>query len=714
MIQWFKRHQAFLIDESTALSNHNSYKEAFQCRDNLLISTGEIIIRANDIHKYPILILYTDATPYRLPVVFPLKEMLSREQVTELASFQLVDAYVKIKEHVEFYYALRHQNSTGELCTLERENLDTENGFYSVSEILNRVRDWFKGHVTGTYPPESEEIDFCAHFNFINEDTKIIYPESFIYNDYTEGDCYAIIYSIQPKGRYFSNNKYLYLGFHIEGVEKNGLYSCDNVYIGHHKLHDNLKNSEDLYSNPYLVNKLTEDLRLLKAHWFHIEHEPKPFHQFDELITIIGNGDIEKGINRIAFISKQTILNNPEWFYVGIRFATKNGSNDFQLFKILKSATPTPYILQPTEDLKVIALLKQYETVEAIVGEKLTPESFHQRNSTLANYTILKDKHVNLLGVGAIGSEIADCLSKAGVGCITLCDDQLVKAHNAVRHLANLESIGTPKVFAVADILLKHNPFIQIRPTIINMYNFDIGNGYLHDESISISSIADDNVEGFINQQMVIANKCVFYVRALRGGKVARIFRVIPGIDACFHCLSLYRSEGKEFIEIPEDENYPTLRNECNNPIRPASAADLKLIASLTSRIFLDNIQGRDTSANHWIWSSESIENTLIPAPYQMYSQTIPVHVNCPYCNHSKMGSVTISKDSLVLMQNLIKENPDIETGGVLAGEVDKSGNILITAVSDSGPNSIKTANRFEKDVPYCQAVFGRVIRKLE
>ena len=66
------------------------------------------------------------------------------------------------------------------------------------------------------------------------------------------------------------------------------------------------------------------------------------------------------------------------------------------------------------------SILEQVEKVEAIEGEKLTETTFHQRNSKRADYEILKKASVNVFGVGAIGSEIADCMAKAGTGRLTL------------------------------------------------------------------------------------------------------------------------------------------------------------------------------------------------------------------------------------------------------------------------------------------------------
>lgn len=709
MLQWFKKHHQFLIDESTALSNDNNYKELYQCRDNLFISHGNVIVRLNQIYKYPILVVYTDATPYRLPAIFPLNKVLTKEQVDELSKLSFSEIYSKLKEHIEFYYELRHQNSSGELCTLERESLETGNTFFGISTILQRVGDWYAGHTTGDYPPDSEEVDFCSHFNFINQDIKLFYPEHFLNTQFAEGDCYATLYSFQPAGRYFTNDRHLYLGAFLDGVGKGGLYEHVNINLERHFHHDKINDTLSLTTNPEIVNKLIADKKIIKAQWFQLDKEPRPFNTFKGLITVIGNGDYDAGVKRVVARCKDTIEPLPDSFMIAIRFQNRKGKNEFQLFQVLKAANPPEIIIQINPEDKIISRLEQYENVEAIEGEKLTEETYHQRNSKRADYDILKNKFVNIFGVGAIGSEIADCMGKAGIGNIALFDNQLMKAHNPIRHLGTLDQIGEPKIGAVGELLFKHNPFIHIWPVPLNLYDLDIGENYFVDDSITISSVADDNVEGFINQQLVIANKIIFYVRALRGGKVVRIFRVIPGKDACFNCLTLHRKEGNLFIDIPDDPEYPTLKNECNNPIRPASAADLKFASSIAARILIDHLQDKESEFNHWIWTTEVIEGTEIKNPYQFYRQQIPPHKDCYYCNLEKEVSVNIPQVILDFMQALIRENPKVETGGVLAGYVEANGSIVITNASEPGPNAIKSSRKFEKDVAFCQSFLDKL-----
>lgn len=701
-MEWFKKHPKFLQGESNNLSNNNNYRELFQVRNKLFVSHGYIIVRLNAVHRYPVLIVYTDATPYQLPFIFPLKSDLAEEVVISLSQMSMYKLFEAVFPFVEFFYELRHQNPRGDLCILEREDLDSTNKFYGIPVILKRVRDWYAAHTTGEFPPESIETDFCGHFKNINKEIRFLYPELFLNPDLNEGDCYAKLIRHIPKSEFIKFERLIYVGMYIDGVNKIGLIVPSNENMQGVFPDERITSPIHLIQKADAIDRMISDKTILRAHWFHVDMPPKPFNNFEELITIIGNGNKEDGIIRVSKLSENYFKRLPDSFLFGIRYYNKRMELEFQFFIIYKDITDKPINIASDGKADFKDVLDKYKNVEAIIGEKITKQSYHLRNGKRTDINILSNAIVNVAGVGAIGSEIADCFGKAGIGNIFLLDYQLLNGHNPVRHLAGLDYLGENKTEAVAEIIKNHNPFIHVMPKNIDLFNSEIYQ-FFDDKSITASSVADDNVEGFLNEQLVINNKTAFYIRSLRGGKAARIFRVIPGTDACFNCLSLYRNDKTTFIEIPDDPENPTLKNECNNPIRPASAADLKFIASFASRLIIDHVQKGESDRNHWIWSSELFEGLPISEPYQVFSQSIPPHSKCTYCNHDKKIQVTITSDSLSFMQSLISENTSIETGGVLAGQIDESGNLIIANVSGPGPKAIKTENKFERDVEFCQ-----------
>jgi adenylyltransferase/sulfurtransferase len=76
----------------------------------------------------------------------------------------------------------------------------------------------------------------------------------------------------------------------------------------------------------------------------------------------------------------------------------------------------------------------------------------------------LLDGHVMIVGLGGLGSPVAMYLAAAGVGRLTLVDDDVVELSNLQRQIAHgQDDIGRAKVSSAADKLKQLNPDVQIR-----------------------------------------------------------------------------------------------------------------------------------------------------------------------------------------------------------------------------------------------------------
>lgn len=77
----------------------------------------------------------------------------------------------------------------------------------------------------------------------------------------------------------------------------------------------------------------------------------------------------------------------------------------------------------------------------------------------------LTRSHVILLGLGGVGSYTAECLARAGIGEMTIVDNDTVSISNRNRQLEALaSSVNQRKVDVVANRLRDINPSIQIHP----------------------------------------------------------------------------------------------------------------------------------------------------------------------------------------------------------------------------------------------------------
>ena len=75
----------------------------------------------------------------------------------------------------------------------------------------------------------------------------------------------------------------------------------------------------------------------------------------------------------------------------------------------------------------------------------------------------LHKAHVAVFGIGGVGSYVAEALARAGIGTLTLVDDDVVSESNLNRQLVALRStIGMPKTEVMAARIREINPDCQI------------------------------------------------------------------------------------------------------------------------------------------------------------------------------------------------------------------------------------------------------------
>ena len=87
-----------------------------------------------------------------------------------------------------------------------------------------------------------------------------------------------------------------------------------------------------------------------------------------------------------------------------------------------------------------------------------------------AGQAALVKSHVTLVGIGGIGSPALQYLAGAGIGRLTLIDDDLVSSSNLQRQtIFSQADIGRPKVEAARDWLETFDSALEVRPLAIRL-----------------------------------------------------------------------------------------------------------------------------------------------------------------------------------------------------------------------------------------------------
>lgn len=707
-MSWKLKYPCWYKEEINKLCSSSIYKEKHRKFEKILVSTGELLIRAKNFKKYPILIVYPKITPFKPPKIYILNKLLNNDEV-ESISKQDQNKFDKIIHKKKKLIYRRHQMSDGELCFIESDNIyNNKPEIFQISDILDRVRKWLIGIEIGKIPNDNAEVEFFYHFPFKTNDLNILLPQIFYNPNLLSGEFYLHKFNtVQERVL----NKRTYVGVQIVGQLETGL-SAEPITD---EMFSNVVNTKFAQSLDYILKKdMLDDAikkeEVIEGSWWDINQEPQPFGDTEDFLKFL-HSISDEAIK--VFYSSQVFKNLSKYStgYIGFRFRNRRGDLEWIIFRLIKKEN-APFILNPSID-ETIEILKNY-SLQIVKTDLFSDKQHHIRNFKRANRDILSEQAISIIGCGALGSEISDCLGKAGLGKLIFIDNQNIEPGNPIRHLCGLERLYYPKSIAVGMNIFDHNPFIDVEQLFKDITDINI-NDYVINNGIAVSSLANDNIEAYLNEQAIINNKTIFYSRVLRGGKVGRIFRVIPGVDACFKCLHQYKSEGNNlFMDIPEDTQYPTILNECNNPIRPASAADIKLIASITSRIIIDYLQSSNNNYNHWIFSSESFDKFVIKEDELMsvLNLFIPPHPDCPICCIKEKIKVRILKQVYEFMKNEVVQTKNIETGGVLVGFKGKNNCIYICNATGPGPKAVRTEIGFERDIEYCQKILNEEYQK--
>ena len=139
--------------------------------------------------------------------------------------------------------------------------------------------------------------------------------------------------------------------------------------------------------------------------------------------------------------------------------------------------------------------------------------------------------HLVVVGVGAIGTVVAELATRAGVGKITLIDRDIVELNNLQRQVLFTErDVGMPKAYSAASHLKEINKEVRIKSYARELNNSTVS---LLKGTI-ILDCTDNLVTRFLINEYAAQKKIPWiYAGAIR--TLATVFPVLPG-KPCFRC----------------------------------------------------------------------------------------------------------------------------------------------------------------------------------
>ena len=235
----------------------------------------------------------------------------------------------------------------------------------------------------------------------------------------------------------------------------------------------------------------------------------------------------------------------------------------------------------------VLGTLVDYENGEFTVTAVETAEDNDAVLTHRAgrDYAVTSTKSALIVGVGAVGSFVADQLARSGIGQLTLLDYDRLRPGNSTRHLCGPDHIHEFKTDAVKKILVERTKLASdlvrtatasLRPELA----FDL----VPKHDIVINATADYGVEWMLDNIAMDLDVPAVHVGIHRHGGLIRIDRTSRHLDP---------SLVLDAIPALEDGAAEIREVGCIDPISPAPPHAVHAAASYATATVLDTISGR-------------------------------------------------------------------------------------------------------------------------
>jgi len=264
----------------------------------------------------------------------------------------------------------------------------------------------------------------------------------------------------------------------------------------------------------------------------------------------------------------------------------------------------------------------------------------------------LQTKSVAIVGVGALGSPIADLLAKAGVGNLLLNDPDIYTPGNRVRHQLDLADLGLPKVQAMASRVGRVNPWSSVEGSELRLGGAIHGLGEemqqeLHDNMLRDLSSYDllvnttaQTIAGYYCSRLACEiEKPILHAWVSAGAWGGRILLQRPGYSGCTECLALFQKSATAHgdVEIPSVEHDPNVKEiqerGCADTTFTGPGFELTATAAAAARVAVQSLlDGNGYPAADFDLVTLNFRDGDTAMSTATYSR-LPVHPECSICN---------------------------------------------------------------------------------
>ena len=261
------------------------------------------------------------------------------------------------------------------------------------------------------------------------------------------------------------------------------------------------------------------------------------------------------------------------------------------------------------ESLRLSRYLRHSPAPARLKLKRVDQKWIHGRDRNLRSQE-LSLKSVAILGVGSIGSFVAELLAASGVGSLTLVDDETLRFANSSRHVLGVDSEGLYKSSAVATLLQKRFPHHAFRGLVEDGRSFlkrSLANDERYDLILSVAG--DWELDCYLND---------LYVERLDASPKQVLFGWSEAHAVAGHAVSLCGNTGCLLCHFGDDglpENtvaawkQSTMLSEpaCGGSFQPYGAVEITAVNAMIASLSIESLLGKLSGNAHRIYASDAL-----------------------------------------------------------------------------------------------------------